>query len=549
MPLKSLYVSAIFLLTCLSTNAQQPTVNINVAEIPVLYNKEHKNPRMRFKVLNSAIRDNTEMTRPFAEELVEFGEAKYLALKPLIMDQNIPTIQKHIRDKKLTYKDLVTFYIYRIDKIENDPELTLNAIISLNPDVIREAELKDSLRKNQKNPDFIYGMPILLKDNIGFDGLPTTAGAAALINNNTKDAFIVKKLKEKGAIILGKTNLSEWAYYFCSGCPLGYSAVGGQSLNPYGRMRFETGGSSSGSGTAVAANYAVAAVGTETSGSILSPSSLNSVTGFKPTVGLLSRTGIVPISSTLDTPGPMTKNVIDNAILMDAMTGADPEDTQTNLNSGRISYYKTIKKASLKGQRFGVFKHLIEFPDYVKFSNILRSQGAEIIELDSQNGTLQGFLTLLNMDMKSDLPAYLSKYASAHVTFRSIEDIISYNTEVLSIRAPYGQALFEGIVKDTTSETSFKKIKDDLETSGKSYFESLMNSNKLDAVLSINNMHAAIAAVAKYPCLTIPMGYKSDGEPHGITLIGPSGTEAKLYQLAYKLEEKTKIRKVPANYD
>jgi len=254
MPLKSLYVSAIFLLTCLSTNAQQPTVNINVAEIPVLYNKEHKNPRMRFKVLNSAIRDNTKMTRPFAEELVEFGEAKYLALKPLIMDQNIPTIQKHIRDKKLTYKDLVTFYIYRIDKIENDPELTLNAIISLNPDVIREAELKDSLRKNQKNPDFIYGMPILLKDNIGFDGLPTTAGAAALINNNTKDAFIVKKLKEKGAIILGKTNLSEWAYYFCSGCPLGYSAVGGQSLNPYGRMRFETGGSSSGSGTAVAAN-------------------------------------------------------------------------------------------------------------------------------------------------------------------------------------------------------------------------------------------------------------------------------------------------------
>ena len=153
----------------------------------------------------------------------------------------------------------------------------------------------------------MYGMPVLIKDNINTSGMPTTAGAIALLENeNTEDAFIIKKLKEAGALILGKSNLSEWAYYFCGTCPVGYSATGGQTLNPYGRAIFESGGSSSGSGASVAANYAVAAVGTETSGSITSPSSQNSVVGLKPTIGLLSRTGIVPISTTLDTPGPMT---------------------------------------------------------------------------------------------------------------------------------------------------------------------------------------------------------------------------------------------------
>lgn len=548
MSVKSFCLFFVVLLTWLTASTQQTAVINKEAEIPFLYNKEHKNARMRFKVLNSAIRDNKEITKPFEKELKEFGEVRYLALKPYIMDQDIPTIQKHIRNKKLTYKDLVTFYIYRIDKIENDPELALNAIISLNPEVIREAEIKDRLRKKQKKADLIYGMPILLKDNIGFDGLPTTAGAVALMNNNTEDAFIVKKLKEKGAIILGKTNLSEWAYYFCSGCPLGYSAVGGQSLNPYGRMRFETGGSSSGSGTAIAANYAVAAVGSETSGSILSPSSLNSVTGFKPTVGLLSRTGIVPISSTLDTPGPMTKNVTDNAILMDAMTGTDPEDPKSNPHSGHISYYKTLETSSLKGKRFGVFKNLMDIPDYVHFINILRSQGAEVFEMDSQNGALKGFLTLLNMDMKSDLPAYLSTFASSEIVFSNIEDIIRFNVDDLPVRAPYGQSLFEGIVQDTTSATSFNKIKTDLENTGKTFFNDLFNKNKLNAVLSINNMHAAIAAVAKYPCLTIPMGYKDDGEPHGITLIGPSGSESALYHLAFNMEAKSKCRKTPEKY-
>src|SRR5690606_23680601 len=198
-----------------------------------------------------------------------------------------------------------------------------NSVISLNPKVIEQAKQKDKEFKNKRLKHPIFGMPILLKDNINTADMPTTAGAVVFQNNQTDDAFIVKQLKDKGALILGKANLSEWAYFFCGECPSGYSAIGGQTLNPYGRRVIDTGGSSSGSGVSVAANFCAAAIGSETAGSILSPASQNSVVGLKPTVGLLSRSGIVPISSTLDTPGPITKNVMDNAIVLDAMFGED----------------------------------------------------------------------------------------------------------------------------------------------------------------------------------------------------------------------------------
>ena len=197
----------------------------------------------------------------------------------------------------LSYEKLTLFYLYRIRKLESDPNTTLHAILALNP----------KNRTSQSQRSFIFGMPILLKDNINTQDMPTT-----ILHVPDNDAYIVSQLQAKGALILGKVNLSEWAYYFCDGCPLGYSAVGGQTLNPYGRKVFESGGSSSGSGVAVAANYAVAAIGSETSGSILSPSGHNAVVGCKPTIGLVSRTGIVPISSTLDTARINDKKCIDN---------------------------------------------------------------------------------------------------------------------------------------------------------------------------------------------------------------------------------------------
>ncbi|MGF1559350.1 MAG: amidase family protein, partial [Flavobacteriaceae bacterium] len=299
--------------------------------VEVAANQGHESERMRYKRIQSKVLDKNDVFLPLYHEVSQMSEQQYQALKPLILEQPIFTLRQHLEKKRLTYEQLTLFYLFRIYKYELDNATTLNTIVALNEHVVDQARHLDALVAKGKEPKIqhpIYGMPILLKDNINTAGMKTTAGAIALMNNEVDDAFIVKRLKEHGALILGKVNLSEWANFLCD-CPNGQSAFGGQTLNPYGRRVFDTGGSSAGSGTSMAANYAVAAVGTETSGSILSPSGQNSVVGLKPTVGLLSRTGIVPISSTLDTPGPMTKNVADNAILLSAMLGKDENDPVT----------------------------------------------------------------------------------------------------------------------------------------------------------------------------------------------------------------------------
>ena len=236
--------------------------------------------------------------------------------------------------------------------------------------------------------------------------------------------------------------------------------MGGQTLNPYGRKVLDTGGSSSGSAVAVAANLAPVAVGSETSGSILSPSSQNSVVGLKPTVGLLSRGGIIPISSTLDTPGPITRSVVDNAILLSAMAGKDPED-EASKNVPQISpdYYKDLKSSSLKGKRFGAIKELMEDSLYVRALDDLKKGGAEIVEFEAEEIDLPNFVRLLNLDMKKDLPAYFGKYGGVP-GYHSVRDVLLFNYENTDSRAPYGQSLFEGIVQDTATAEEFAAIKD-----------------------------------------------------------------------------------------
>lgn len=525
-------------------------------EAPVVFEKydetallekqqDHERTRMKFKLFQSKVLDMNEVFKPFEDDLAYFSEADYNTLKPLIVEQDIPTIQKHVNKGTLTYEKLTLFYLYRIRKFESDSTKSLNAIIALNPNVLKEARERDKNRK-EGNGFAIYGMPVLLKDNVNTAGMPTTAGALALQENkNTEDAFIVKRLKEEGALILGKVNLSEWAYYFCSGCPLGYSAIGGQSLNPYGRGKFETGGSSASSGTAIAANYAVAAVGTETAGSITSPSSQNSVVGLKPTIGLLSRTGIVPISSTLDTPGPMTRNVIDNMILLNAMVGYDEADRKSFKVAGDPN---TDFSEEIAGKRFGILKSYLQ--DSVFNANIekIKEAGGQIVEITPPQVGLSGFLTLLNIDMKYDLPMYLKTHADANVKVRSVQDVIEFNKKDTLLRAPYGQQLFEGIVADSTTIEQLATIKKTLMTNARSYFKSL-DSENLDAILSINNYHAAYSAVAEYPNLTVPMGYKKTGEPISLTFIGMPKKEGELYVLGAAFEKLTKRRKLPVNYE
>jgi amidase len=509
-------------------------------------NAKHPSEKMRFRLIQSKILDKNDIWKNVAGQIANFSEEDYIKLKPFILEQDIPSIQSHIKSGDLTYEKLTQWYLYRIVKFENNRNTTLNNIISINPDAVNEARNRD--RNKSAGNHQVYGMPILLKDNIDFEGLPATAGASALLNNYATDAFIVKRIKEKGGIILGKVNLSEWANYLSAFCPNGYSAVGGQTLNPYGRRIFDTGGSSSGSGTSMAANYAAAAVGTETSGSILSPSSANSIVGLKPTVGLLSRGGIIPISGTLDTPGPMTRNVTDNAILLSAMSGEDVSDEATRNNPKNVNYPGGLRSSTLKGLRFGVPRSFLTDSLYKLNIEKIRSLGGVIVEFDPEKISLPGFSTLLSGDMKTDLPDYLKKYGSREVKFRSVAEIYEYNNQDSLIRIPYGQTIFKEIIALNIQPDSLDKIRTKLHENGLLYFDKPMKQYQLDAILSINNRSASYAAVAKFPCLTVPMGYRKTGEPAGMTFIARPFEEEKLLKIGYAFEQATKCRVLPGDY-
>lgn len=498
-----------------------------------------------FKVLDSKYINKDSLWAPLKTELDSFSEVRYSMLMPMIMDKTIPDLQNSIKIGDFTYEDLVKFYLTRIYKFDRNNENSLNSVISLNPNILEEARERDKGFQQGEKIHSIYGIPVLVKDNINTEGMPTTAGAAALQNNMTGDAFIIKRLKEHGALILGKANLSEWAYFFCEDCPSGYSAVGGQTLNPYGRKILDSGGSSSGSAVAVAANFAPVAIGSETSGSILSPASQNSLVGLKPTVGVLSRGGIIPISSTLDTPGPISKFVIDNAILFSAMTGKDAEDPASVANKNRKEdFYTGLSNVSLKGKRFGAMKPLMEDSLYVQAIADLREAGAEVIEYEPEDIKLPSFLRLLNLDMKKDLPEYFEKYGG-DVEFSTVQDVMDYNTGDTLLRSPYGQKLFQGIVADSATPKEFAAIKDTLSTNGKRFFEVPMQKHNLDGILSINNYHAGFAAVAHYPAITIPMGYGEDNAPKGLTIISRPFTEEALYMYALGYEQVSKMRRSP----
>jgi amidase len=517
----------------------------NPSDISAISTKDFR----EFKVLDSKNLTKAEIWETINPQMEDFKESDYKRLKALILEQDMTTLQKHIIDGKFNYQDLTKFYLYRIRKFDRENSLSLNSVIAINPNVIKEAYMLDEVADSDViHP--IYGMPILLKDNVNASDMATTAGAVALKDNFAEDAFIVTQLKSKGALILGKANLSEWAYFFCGDCPSGYSAVGGQTLNPYGRRIFDTGGSSSGSGVSVSSNFCTAAIGSETAGSILSPASQNSTVGLKPTVGLVSRSGIVPISSTLDTAGPITKNVMDNAILLDAIFGEDTSDSKS-INAIWESgfYYKNLKEASIEGKRFGAPKRLLEDTLYANALRVLKLQGAEIVEIDEEELGLPNFVRLLNLDMKKDLPAYMEGYANKNSPFRTVTDVMNFNVKDSLKTMPYGQSLFKGIAEDMGDAAYLERLRDTLKTNGKQYFDVPMQANKLDGFLSINNYHAAFAAVAEYPALTVPMGYTGEGVPKGLTFIGQRLQEKFLLEWAYVYEQASKARVAPTDYN
>jgi amidase len=531
----------LFLVSCSSSLEKWKSYNESEE---ISKNLSSENQKLRYKRIQSISTDKNKLINGLENEIEDFIKTKYDILKLKIVEKSIPEIQLSIINKDFSYYDLALFYISRIYLIEFNKNTFLNSIISINKNVLDEAKLKDI----QGNSDIysIFGIPILLKDNIGFESLPTTAGAHSLQKNYTKDAYIVEKLKEKGALILGKTNLSEWANYFCSGCPNGYTAMGGQTLNPYGRKKIDTGGSSSGSGAATTSNLTTVSLGSETSGSILSPSSASSLVGMKPTIGNVSRSGIIPISSTLDTAGPMTKNIIDNIIVYNAINEFDSNDSYSKENldiqiSDVLNFNPSVQKI---GYYSNFYKNDIMYKDAIDF---LIEKGIEMIEIIAPKVNLSGFVKILDEDMRVDLKKYFLKYGNEDLNVNDIKSIIEYNNLDSIERSPYGQGIFKKIINDTMSKKDFLELKSRLMIEGNKFYNIPMDEYKLDAVLSVNNYHAGYAAVAHNPALTVPMGLRENNEPAGLTFIGKSNSEQVLYELGYYFELNFSGRVPPEN--
>lgn len=541
--MKNIYLSLLVFFMIVACNQKSVTVipkwvGYDESE-EIAGNADHESVRMRFKLIQSKTLDKNDMWKVVEPQIRNFSEEEYERMKPLILGQDISTLQSHIRSGEFTYEKLTQWYLYRIVKFENDKDKMLNAIVAINPHAVKEARARDkALARNKEGSStyhLIYGMPILVKDNIGVEGMPTTAGAHVLKDNFTKDAGIIANVKVNGGIVLGKTNLSEWANYLFNGGPNGFSAIGGQTLNAYGRRIFDTGGSSSGSGVAMAAGYAAATIGTETSGSILSPSGKSSLVGLKPTVGLLKRDGVVPLAGTLDITGPMAGTVMDNAIVISAMTG----DSR---------YLDDPWAESLEGMRFGVNKNMMQNPLYKQQIEVITALGGIAVEFEPIEVDLKGFGTLLSGDMKVDLPNYLEENAPESLTIRSIGEIVAYNKEDSTIRIPYGQAIFEEMAALELTAEELAQLRERLQSEGKRYFETPMNKYQLDVILSVDNLEAGYAAAANFPCLIVPMGYSEESGPTGLTFIARSFEEIKLLRIGYVFEQATKVRKLPEGY-
>jgi len=535
----------LFLILILSCNESQIIYWENYDETDELIkNSDHEITRMRYKRIQSISNDKNEIFKPFHSFIKSYDKKFYNSIKGHILNKDISYIQSKIDEDLFGYEDLVKFFIYRIYKYEMNKDLYLNSIISLNPNIILQARELD--RNKSDNP--LYGIPILVKDNINVVDMVTSAGASVFKNNLVNnDATVIKNLKKNNVLILGKLNMSEWAYYFCRPCPVGYSSLGGQTLNPYGRKIFESGGSSSGSGVSIAASFAVASLGSETSGSILSPSSKNSLVGLKPTIGNISRSGIVPISSFYDTSGPMTSNVLDNAIIYNSMIGFDQSDELSKESS--IINLQEMQNFESSDVVIGFSSRYLSDSLFMSTVNDLESIGVNNISYTQSNSSLPYFRGILTSDMKRDLPRYIGQYANENIVVKNVSDIVKFNNQDTITHAPYNQYIFNEIVNDKVSDNELEEMKKSTKINATKVLNELMTSYNFDVFVSVDNSMAGIAAAAHFPALSVPMGYRENGEPSNITFITRSNNEQLLYNVAYLFEKNFKRREAPENYN
>ncbi len=488
------------------------------------------------------------------------------------MEQTIFEMQQKISTGELTSSQLVSFFIERIHAIDKNGA-QINSIIELNPDAQSDAAKRDAERISGAARGALHGIPILIKDNIDtHDKMQTTAGSLAMQGNIApRDAFIVKQLRKAGVIILGKTNLSEWANFRGKRSISGWSSRGGLTRNPYALDRSAC-GSSSGSGAAVAANLCAAAIGTETDGSIICPAQTNGIVGIKPTLGLLSRSGIIPIAHSQDTAGPMARTVADAAILLSAMTGVDERDSATKPSAkyALTDYTKFLDENGLKGARIGVARNMCgSEPRILKIFetsiDVMKHLGAVIVDpanLPNFDKFGKTELDVLHYEFKAGLNKYL---ASANAPMKTMLDVIRFNQENSALVLQYfGQEhLLAAQDKNSLRDKKYREaLAKNLLLTRKNGIDAVMKKYKLDALIvpsggpawmidlangdAINwDMESTSpAAVAGYPHITVPAGYIF-GLPVGISFFAKAWQEPSLIKFAYAFEQATKARVEP----
>jgi amidase len=487
-------------------------------------------------------------------------------------ETTIADLQEALRSGRHTSRSITQAYLERIQEVDKQGP-ALNSVIELNPDALAMAEKLDDERKAGRVRGPLHGIPVLIKDNIDTaDRMQTTAGSLALVGQPApRDAYIVEKLRESGAVILGKTNLSEWANIRSKNSTSGWSGRGGLTRNPFALDRNPS-GSSSGSAVAASANLCAAAIGTETDGSIISPASACGLVGIKPTVGLLSRSGIIPISHSQDTPGPVARTVADAAALLGALTGIDPRDPATNSSRGKAApdYTAFLKTDALRGARIGVARNYFGFSEPVDklmadAIDTIKRAGATLIDpadiaSSSQLGPAENIVLLC--ELKADLNRYLAERAMKDGP-RTLADVIKFNEANRATEMPYfGQDHF--IEAEAKGPLTTKVYLDALAKNQKlardQGIDAVAKKFKLDAFIapsrtpawltdlvngdSSSHSCSGLPAVAGYPHITLPMGF-IHGLPVGISFFGTAWSEPKLISLAYAFEQLTKFRRPP----
>jgi len=511
-----------------------------------------------------AVSCNNESTEKKKEETISDTEDSFELNEITITD-----LQEKMSSGKYSSEQITKLYLQRIEAIDkNGPKL--NSVIEVNPDAVSIAKNMDEERKAGKTRGPLHGIPVLIKDNIDTaDKMMTTAGSLALLNNiASKDAFIIKKLREAGAVLLGKTNLSEWANFRSSHSSSGWSSRGGQTKNPY-ILDHNPCGSSAGSGVAVSANLCAVAIGTETDGSITCPASVNGTVGIKPTVGLWSRSGIIPISHTQDTAGPLTRTVKDAAILLSALTGIDADDATTKESEGKsfTDYTKFLDANGLKGKRIGIEKKNYEnqFLNLLlqKAKDLMKQQGAEIVEieyLDKINANGNAESEVMNYEFKYGINKYLS---TANSPMKTLKDLIEFNkTNEDKAMPTFKQEIFEASEKkgDLNSK-EYLQVLEKSHTGAKKIIDEVIQQNKLDAIsgltmgpaCSIDTIYGdrwgdvfltSPAAMSGFPHISVPCGKVYD-LPVGLSFFSGAYKEGEIISIAYAYEQASKNRMMP----